>query len=389
MYLVIAEKPSVSRAIAEVIGAQEREDGYLRGTDCMVSWCFGHLAEYVSPDAYDEKFNQWRYEDLPIIPKDWKVTVSEDKKDQFYILKRLLNSPEIEYVVNACDAGREGELIFKHVYDLSGSKKPVKRLWISSLEDSAILDGMQHLRSAEEYRHLAEAAVCRSQADWLVGMNATRAYTTKYFKKLTVGRVQTPTLAMLVERAGQISNFQKEKYFNVELDCDGIPAVKPKIFDPDEAEQLRSRCQGSEAIVTAVKETEKKVKAPKLYDLTTLQREANRTNSDLPAIYNGASAFLYTSLRESFGIPQLEAMACGTPVVTSAASAIPEVAGQGAILVDPTDPTAIADALLRLETDTEFRAGQVAYGLERVKQFSWEKTARHLLALYESLGKTN
>ena len=276
MYLVIAEKPSVSRAIAEVIGAQEREDGYLQGTDCMVSWCFGHLAEYVSPDAYDEKFNQWRYEDLPIIPKDWKVTVSEDKKDQFYILKRLLNSPEIEYVVNACDAGREGELIFKHVYDLSGSKKPVKRLWISSLEDSAILDGMQHLRSAEEYRHLAEAAVCRSQADWLVGMNATRAYTTKYFKKLTVGRVQTPTLAMLVERAGQISNFQKEKYFNVELDCDGIPAVKSKIFDPDEAEQLRSRCQGSEAIVTAVKETEKKVKAPKLYDLTTLQREANR-----------------------------------------------------------------------------------------------------------------
>ena len=276
MYLVIAEKPSVSRAIAEVIGAQEREDGYLRGTDCMVSWCFGHLAEYVSPDVYDEKFSQWRYEDLPIIPKDWKVTVSEDKKDQFYILKRLLNSPEIEYVVNACDAGREGELIFKHVYDLSGSKKPVKRLWISSLEDSAILDGMQHLRSAEEYRHLAEAAVCRSQADWLVGMNATRAYTTKYFKKLTVGRVQTPTLAMLVERAGQISNFQKEKYFNVELDCDGIPAVKPKIFDPDEAEQLRSRCHGNEAIVTAVKETEKKVKAPKLYDLTTLQREANR-----------------------------------------------------------------------------------------------------------------
>ena len=276
MYLVIAEKPSVSRAIAEVIGAQEREDGYLQGTDCMVSWCFGHLAEYVSPDAYDEKFSQWRYEDLPIIPKDWKVTVSEDKKDQFYILKRLLNSPEIEYVVNACDAGREGELIFKHVYDLSGSKKPVKRLWISSLEDSAILDGMQHLRSAEEYRHLAEAAVCRSQADWLVGMNATRAYTTKYFKKLTVGRVQTPTLAMLVERAGQISNFQKEKYFNVELDCDGILAVKPKIFDPDEAEQLRSRCQGSEASITAVKETEKKVKAPKLYDLTTLQREANR-----------------------------------------------------------------------------------------------------------------
>lgn len=276
MYLVIAEKPSVSRAIAEVIGAQEREDGYLRGADCMVSWCFGHLAEYVSPDVYDEKFGQWRYEDLPIIPKDWKVTVADDKKDQFYVLKRLLNSPEIDYVVNACDAGREGELIFKHVYDLSGSKKPVKRLWISSLEDSAIQEGMQHLKSGEEYQHLAEAAVCRSQADWLVGMNATRAYTTKYFKKLTVGRVQTPTLAMLVDRAGQISNFKKEKYFNVELDCDGIQVVKQKIFDSDEAEQLRRRCQGSEAIVSAVKETEKKVKAPKLYDLTTLQREANR-----------------------------------------------------------------------------------------------------------------
>ena len=276
MYLVIAEKPSVSRAIAEVIRAQEREEGFLKGADCIVSWCFGHLAEYVSPDAYDEKFSQWRYEDLPIIPKDWKVTVAEDKKDQFYVLKRLLNSPEIEYVVNACDAGREGELIFKHVYDLSGSKKPVKRLWISSLEDSAIQEGMQQLKSGEEYRHLAEAAVCRSQADWLVGMNATRAYTTKYFKKLTVGRVQTPTLAMLVERAGQISNFKKEKYFNVELDCDGIPAVMQKIFDPNEAEQLRKQCQGSEAVVTAVKETEKKVKSPKLYDLTTLQREANR-----------------------------------------------------------------------------------------------------------------
>ena len=209
MYLVIAEKPSVSRAIAEVIGAQEREDGYLQGTDCMVSWCFGHLAEYVSPDAYDEKFNQWRYEDLPIIPKDWKVTVSEDKKDQFYILKRLLNSPEIEYVVNACDAGREGELIFKHVYDLSGSKKPVKRLWISSLEDSAILDGMQHLRSAEEYRHLAEAAVCRSQADWLVGMNLTRAYTVSaraygHTDTMVTGRVKIPTLALVVRREREI-----------------------------------------------------------------------------------------------------------------------------------------------------------------------------------------
>ena len=276
MYLVIAEKPSVSRAIAEVIGAQEREDGYLQGTDCMVSWCFGHLAEYVSPDAYDEKFNQWRYEDLPIIPKDWKVTVSEDKKDQFYILKRLLNSPEIEYVVNACDAGREGELIFKHVYDLSGSKKPVKRLWISSLEDSAILDGMQHLRSAEEYRHLAEAAVCRSQADWLVGMNATRAYTTKYFKKLTVGRVQTPTLAMLVDRESKIMNFKKEAYYMAHIMENGLDAVSEHISDKTEAERIAGACENGQALVTSVIKEEKWVAPPKLYDLTTLQRDANR-----------------------------------------------------------------------------------------------------------------
>ena len=276
MYLVIAEKPSVSRAIAEVIGAQEREDGYLRGTDCMVSWCFGHLVEYVSPDVYDEKFSQWRYEDLPIIPKDWKVTVSEDKKDQFYILKRLLNSPEIEYVVNACDAGREGELIFKHVYDLSGSKKPVKRLWISSLEDSAILDGMQHLRSAEEYRHLAEAAVCRSQADWLVGMNATRAYTTKYFKKLTVGRVQTPTLAMLVDRESKIMNFKKEAYYMAHIMENGLDAVSEHISDKTEAERIAGACENGQALVTSVIKEEKWVAPPKLYDLTTLQRDANR-----------------------------------------------------------------------------------------------------------------
>ena len=277
MYLVIAEKPSVSRAIAEVIGAQEREDGYLRGTDCMVSWCFGHLVEYVSPDAYDEKFNQWRYEDLPIIPKDWKVTVSEDKKDQFYILKRLLNSPEIEYVVNACDAGREGELIFKHVYDLSGSKKPVKRLWISSLEDSAILDGMQHLRSAEEYRHLAEAAVCRSQADWLVGMNATRAYTTKYFKKLTVGRVQTPTLAMIVQRETEIDGFKPEPIYRLSISCGGITALSDRFEKKQDAENILNVLKEQKvAQVTKIDPADKQEKAPQLYSLTALQRDANR-----------------------------------------------------------------------------------------------------------------
>ena len=276
MYLVIAEKPSVSKAIAEVIGASKKEEGYLEGKGCIVSWCFGHLAEYVPPDSYEERFTRWLYEDLPIIPEEWKLAVSKDKKEQFYILKKLLNRPDIEFVVNACDAGREGELIFKHVYDLSGSKKPVKRLWISSLESSSILEGMDHLKGGETYHNLAEAAVCRAQADWLVGMNATRAYTTKYFKKLAVGRVQTPTLAMLVERQKQISGFKKEKYFNVVLDCDGLIAEKKKIFDVEEAERVWKTCQGSDAIVEKVESKEKTVKPPKLYDLTTLQREANR-----------------------------------------------------------------------------------------------------------------
>lgn len=276
MYLVIAEKPSVSKAIAEVIGASKKEEGYLEGKGCIVSWCFGHLAEYVPPDSYDERFTRWLYEDLPIIPEEWKLAVSKDKKEQFYILKKLLNRPDIEFVVNACDAGREGELIFKHVYDLSGSKKPVKRLWISSLESSSILEGMEHLKAGETYHNLAEAAVCRAQADWLVGMNATRAYTTKYFKKLTVGRVQTPTLSMLVERQKQISGFKKEKYFNVVLDCDGLIVEKKKIFDVEEAERVWKTCQGSDAIVEKVESKEKTVKPPKLYDLTTLQREVNR-----------------------------------------------------------------------------------------------------------------
>lgn len=276
MYLVIAEKPSVSRSIAHVIGAEKNQEGYLEGKDCIVSWCLGHLAEYIPPDAYDEKFRRWNYDDLPIIPKEWKLEVPGEKKEQFYVLKRLLNRPDIRYVVNACDAGREGELIFRRVYELSGSSKPVKRLWISSMEDSAIREGMEHLREGADYNNLAKAAVCRAQADWLVGMNATRAFTTKYYKKLTVGRVQTPTLAMLVDRMDQISGFKKQKYFNVELDCDGMKAEKQKIFDAGEADRLLKNCDGSNAVVLSVETEEKTVKPPRLYDLTTLQREANR-----------------------------------------------------------------------------------------------------------------
>ena len=276
MYLVIAEKPSVSKSIAEVIGAGKREDGYLEGTDCIVSWCLGHLAEYEMPEAYDEKYAKWNYEDLPIIPKEWQLAISRDKREQFYLLKKLLNRPDVDYVVNACDAGREGELIFKRVYDLSGCGKPVKRLWISSMENAAIEKGFDEMRDASEYLNLAEAAVCRAQADWLVGMNATRAFTSKYYKKLIVGRVQSPTLAMLVARNDAICNFKKEKYYNVEIDCDGLKAEKQKIFDANEATRLQKLCHSSEAIVESVTEKEMKVAPPKLYDLTTLQREANR-----------------------------------------------------------------------------------------------------------------
>ena len=274
--LVIAEKPSVAQSLAAVIGATARKDGYLEGNGWRVSWCVGHLAGLADADSYDPKYAKWRYDDLPILPEHWQMVVGKDKKKQFDILKKLMNAPDVTEVVNACDAGREGELIFKHVYDLSGSKKPVKRLWISSLEDSAILDGMQHLRSAEEYRHLAEAAVCRSQADWLVGMNATRAYTTKYFKKLTVGRVQTPTLAMLVDRESKIMNFKKEAYYMAHIMGNGLDAVSEHISDKTEAERIAGACENGQALVTSVVKEEKWVAPPKLYDLTTLQRDANR-----------------------------------------------------------------------------------------------------------------
>ena len=204
MFLVIGEKPSVSQTLAKILKAEKKEDGYLAGKDCLVSWCFGHLAEYASPESYDEQYAKWDFSDLPIIPEKWKLTVAKDKKAQLAVLKKLLNRKDLSYVVNACDAGREGELIFKHVYDLSGSALPVKRLWISSMENSAIREGFANLKDGTEYRNICEASVCRAKADWLVGMNATRAYTTKYFKKLAVGRVQTPTLAMLVEREEKI-----------------------------------------------------------------------------------------------------------------------------------------------------------------------------------------
>lgn len=276
MYLVISEKPRVAQSIAKVIGAYKKEDGYLSGRDCLVSWCLGHLADYAMPEAYDEKYGTWSFEDLPIIPNKWKLEVARDKKEQFSVLKKLLTRCDLEYVVNACDAGREGELIFKRVYDLSGCNIPVKRLWISSMEDKAILDAFAHLRSGEDYMNLANASVCRAQADWLVGINATRAYTKTYNHRLTVGRVQTPTLAMLVERGEEIQNFHKEQYFIAHIQTDDLDAVSSHISDRREAERIADLCNGKTATVRMVKKEPKAVKPPNLYDLTTLQREANR-----------------------------------------------------------------------------------------------------------------
>lgn len=276
MFLVIAEKPSVSQVLAKILSAGEREDGYLVGKDSIVSWCLGHLAEYVSPEVYDSKYEKWEFSDLPIIPEDWRLNVAKDKKGQFAILKKLLNRKDIEYVVNACDAGREGELIFKRVYDLSGSKIPVKRLWISSMEDSAIREGFSNLKDGSVYENLCEASVCRAKADWLIGMNATRAFTTKYYKRLTVGRVQTPTLAMLVERQEAIDGFVKEAYYRVTVKGGGIHAVSENFKEEADSLSLAEQCNGKSVVVSSIEKIRKKNKPPKLYDLTTLQREANR-----------------------------------------------------------------------------------------------------------------
>lgn len=275
-FLVIAEKPSVAQSYAKNLSAYKKQDGYMEGENCLVSWCLGHLAEYARPEEYDERYAKWQFDDLPIIPEKWKLQVSADKKKQFSVLKELMNREDIEYLVNGCDAGREGELIFQRVYDLSGCRKPVRRLWISSMEDEAIRNGFHEMKDAGFYSNLCMAAVCRAQADWLIGMNATRAYTTKYYKKLVVGRVQTPTLAMLTERQDRIEHFQKETFYRVELTDGKLVAVSENITNKADAELLAALCDGSEVIITELKREQKKVSPPKLYDLTSLQREANR-----------------------------------------------------------------------------------------------------------------
>lgn len=275
-YLVIAEKPSVSKSIAKVIGAYRQEDGYLEGGDCVVSWCLGHLAEYAAPEHYDERYENWRFEDLPILPVEWKLLVHNTKKPQFNVLRKLLRSKKFDYVVNACDAGREGEAIFRRVYALAGSKLPIKRLWISSMEDAAIQQGFENLKDGAAYDNLFAASECRAKADWLIGMNGTRAFTKKYGRKQTIGRVQTPTLAMLAERQTKIKNFVKEPYYKVELSGAGVVAVSEQMAQEQNADAMQAACDGQCAVVGSIERKRVEKKPPKLYDLTTLQREANR-----------------------------------------------------------------------------------------------------------------
>lgn len=275
--LVIAEKPSVAQAIAKVIGATARRDGYVEGNGYVVSWCVGHLVELAAADAYDPRYSHWTREDLPIMPEPWRFIVSGDTKKQFDILKSLMERPDVTELVEATDAGREGELIFRLVYHQAECRKPFRRLWISSMEDSAIRKGFENLLSGANYDTLYDAALCRAKADWLVGINGTRLFTTLYHgKTLNVGRVMTPTLALLTERETAITGFKKEKFYMVELDCGTFRAASDRITGKPAAEKLRQACLGKPAVVRAVNRQEKTEKPPKLYDLTTLQREANR-----------------------------------------------------------------------------------------------------------------
>ena len=273
---MVAEKPSVAQAIGKVLGATSRKDGYWEGEGYLVSWCVGHLVGLADASVYDQRYSKWRYDDLPIIPEEWLYEVPKDKMQQFKVLSALMKDKRVTELVCATDAGREGELIFRLVYQKAGCRKPFKRLWISSLEDSAIRDGFQHLRDSSEFDRLYEAALSRSKADWIVGINGTRLFSTLYHKKLVVGRVQTPTLAMLVERDGKITTFRKEKYFNVHIQKDSLKASLEKLKTEEEAKRIAEACDKKQASVSSLKKERKTVNPPKLYDLTTLQREANR-----------------------------------------------------------------------------------------------------------------
>lgn len=279
MKLVIAEKPSVARAIYPVLGATSKKNGYMEGNGYIVSWCFGHLVGLAMPDSYGEKWsgkNGWSFEQLPMFPEQWKFVIKSESKEQFNILKTLMNNNKVTEIICATDADREGECIFRYVYMLSKCKKPVKRLWVSSLEEKAIKDGFANLKDGKFYDNLFNAGFCRAKADWLVGMNGSRLFSVRYHIPLNTGRVQTPTLAMIVKRDNDVKNFAKQKYFTVELNCGNFIVVSDRIDDENIAEKIANSCNGQNAVVTALKKEIKTLNPPKLYDLTTLQREANK-----------------------------------------------------------------------------------------------------------------
>lgn len=277
MKLVLAEKPSVAQSIAKVIGAASRKDGYLEGNGYIVSWCVGHLVELAEPETYDEKYKKWTYDDLPIMPSKWKYEVSSVTRKQFGVLKNLMKREDVDCLVCATDAGREGELIFRLVYHQCHCTKPFERLWISSMEDRAIKDGFENLKPSSAYDRLYEAALCRERADWLVGINATRLFSCLYKQSLNVGRVMTPTLAMTVQREAAISAFKEESFYTVEVGCEGFTAISERYQEKEEAEADRKKCEANGTIeVIKVQTKEKSEKAPSLYDLTSLQRDSNR-----------------------------------------------------------------------------------------------------------------
>ena len=273
--LIIAEKPFVAQSIAAILGAKKRNDGYLEGNGNIVSWCYGHLAELSDAAAYNPDYAKWSLKDLPIVPQPFQFTVREDKRKQFAVLKNLMHRADVNEVVNACDAGREGEAIFRTVYNLSGCRKPMSRLWISSMEDDAIRDGFSSLRPGSEYDGLYQAAKCRNEADWLVGINATRYFSLLYGPKLNIGRVVSPTLALLVQREAEIAAFVPENFYTVQLGC-GFTAASERMKERSEAEKIVALCDGKTAVVKSAERREKSEKAPALYDLTSLQRDANR-----------------------------------------------------------------------------------------------------------------
>ena len=275
MKLVIAEKPSVALSIAKILGANDKKDGYVEGNGYKVSWCVGHLIQMANPDAYDSRYAKWNMEDLPIFPKEYKYEVTKATKKQFSILKKLMNESSVDTIINACDAGREGEAIFRLVYTEASCKKKVERLWISSMEDSAIREGFANLRKGEDYDSLFASAQARAIADWLVGMNISRLYSCLYKQNYSVGRVQTPTLAMIVKRDDEIANFKKEKYYTVELSMDGFTLSTDRIDDEISAEQLLNLV-GDKIEITDVIQKEKITKSDLPFDLTTLQRVCNK-----------------------------------------------------------------------------------------------------------------